>query len=118
MLWRIDPLLGKDLKTNNKNKCCLATDSKHVNDIWAIAGQLPITTIAKLLEAVFSVGSTPKLYNEDPRPAELNWDSWESAVEFRSYQLRDQCSVESWPVKRKLGGWCEMATSLAVDSSV
>jgi hypothetical protein len=29
-----------------------------------------MTTIEKLLEKVFSVGSVPKLYSEDPRPAE------------------------------------------------
>jgi hypothetical protein len=28
------------------------------------------TTIEELLKAVFSVGSVPKLYNEDSRPAE------------------------------------------------
>jgi hypothetical protein len=29
------------------------------------------TTIEELLKAMFSVGSAPRLYNEDPRPAEL-----------------------------------------------
>jgi hypothetical protein len=29
-----------------------------------------------LLEAVFSVGSTPRLYNEDTRPAELMIGDW------------------------------------------
>jgi hypothetical protein len=28
------------------------------------------TTIEKLFKAVFSLGSTPRLYNEDPKPAE------------------------------------------------
>jgi hypothetical protein len=49
--------------------CCLVTAGKHVNDIRAIARQAPIT-IEKMLEAVFSVGSAPRLYSEDPRPAE------------------------------------------------
>jgi hypothetical protein len=53
-----------------KNMRCLVTTGKLVNDIRAIAGQPHITTIEKLLEAVFSVGSAPKLYNENPRPAE------------------------------------------------
>jgi hypothetical protein len=48
---------------------CLATAEKHVNDIRAIARQPPIT-IEKLLEAVFSVGSAPRLYSENSRPAE------------------------------------------------
>jgi hypothetical protein len=42
---------------------------KHVNNICAIARQPPITAVVGLLEAVFSVGSTPRLYSEDPRPA-------------------------------------------------
>jgi hypothetical protein len=58
----------------------VATD-KHVNDIRAIR-QPPVTTIEKLLEAVYSVGSAPRLYSEDPRPAE--WVSWGLAVESSS----------------------------------
>jgi hypothetical protein len=54
-----------------RNMHCLVTVGKHVNSIRAIARQPPITTIGKLLKAVFSVGSAPRLYNEDPRPAEL-----------------------------------------------
>jgi hypothetical protein len=41
-----------------------------VNDIWAIARQLAIMTIEKLLEAVFSAGSARRLYSKGPRPAE------------------------------------------------
>jgi hypothetical protein len=48
----------------------LVTDGKHVNNIQAIAWQPPITKIQGLLEAVFSVGSVPRLYSEDPSPAE------------------------------------------------
>jgi hypothetical protein len=39
-------------------------------DIRAIARKTPIAIIKKLLEAVFSVGSAPRLYNEDSRPTE------------------------------------------------
>jgi hypothetical protein len=56
-----------------RNMRCLVTVDKHVNNIRAIARQPPLTTIEKLLEAVFSVGSTPRLYNEDPQ------DSWQSS---------------------------------------
>jgi hypothetical protein len=52
-----------------------------------------MTTIEGLLEVVFSVASTPRLYSEDPRAAEGS-------------------SAERQPVKRRLEGWCEMATSL------
>jgi hypothetical protein len=48
----------------------LVTAGKHVYDIRAVVRQPPITTVEKLLAAVFSVGSAPKLYSEDPRPAE------------------------------------------------
>jgi hypothetical protein len=34
------------------------------------------------METVFSVGSTPRLYNEDPKPAEIELrESLETAVE-------------------------------------
>jgi hypothetical protein len=36
---------------------CLVVVGKHVNDIWAVARQQPVTTIEKLLEAVFLLGS-------------------------------------------------------------
>jgi hypothetical protein len=58
---------------------------KHVNNIWAIARQLPITIVEGLLEAVFSVGSAPRLYSKDPRPAESS-------------------SVEVWQLNRTLQG--------------
>jgi hypothetical protein len=50
--------------------CCLVAAGKHVNDIQAVARQPPITTIEKLMEAVFTVGSILRLYSKDPRPAE------------------------------------------------
>jgi hypothetical protein len=51
---------------------CLVTAVKHVNNILAIARQPPIRTIEELLGAMFFVGSSPRLYNEDPRLAEMN----------------------------------------------
>jgi hypothetical protein len=52
--------------------CCLVTAGKHVNNIRAIVRQLPITTVEGLLEAMFSGGSTLRLYSEDPRLAECS----------------------------------------------
>jgi hypothetical protein len=49
---------------------CLVEACKHVNDIRDIARQPPITTIGKLLEVVFSVGSALRVYSKDPRPTE------------------------------------------------
>jgi hypothetical protein len=40
---------------------CLVVAGKHVNDIRGIARQPLITVAEKLLEAVFSVGSAPRL---------------------------------------------------------
>jgi hypothetical protein len=48
--------------------CCLVTASKHIINIQAITRQPPITAVEGLLEAVFSVGSAPRLCSEDPRP--------------------------------------------------
>jgi hypothetical protein len=48
----------------------LVVAGKHVNDIRTVVRQPPITTIEELLEAVFSVESAPRLFSEDPRPAE------------------------------------------------
>jgi hypothetical protein len=51
--------------------CFHATVIRHFrrNDIQSIARQPPMTTIEGLLEAVFSVGSAPRLYNEDKSQA-------------------------------------------------
>jgi bifunctional ADP-heptose synthase (sugar kinase/adenylyltransferase) len=75
--------------------CCLVTADEHVNNNRAIARQPPVTTLEGLLVAVFSVGSVPRLYSENPRPVECS-------------------SVQA--MKRRLGGWCEMAANLAVFS--
>jgi hypothetical protein len=52
-----------------------------------------MTTIEGLLEAVFFVGSVSRLYSG-------------TSDRLRSVQFEGQ------PVKRRLGGWCEMAASL------
>jgi hypothetical protein len=49
---------------------CLVTAGKHVNNIRDIGRQPSITTIEGLLEAAFSVGSDPRLYSEETRPAQ------------------------------------------------
>jgi hypothetical protein len=56
-----------------RNMRCWVTVGKHVNDIRTIARQPPITTIDKLLEAVFSVVSTPRIYSEDPRQCRASY---------------------------------------------
>jgi hypothetical protein len=50
-----------------------------------------MATVKGLLEVVFSDGSAMRLYSED---------------------LMQCSSVGSQPVKRRLGGWCEMVASL------
>jgi hypothetical protein len=55
MLWYIDPLLGKDLETNNETTAvAMHWCHKHAS-----------TTIELLLETVFSTFSMPRSYLED-----------------------------------------------------
>jgi hypothetical protein len=49
----------------------LVTRSRE-NDIQSLARQLPMTKTEGLLEAVFSVGSAPRLYNKDTSLAVVN----------------------------------------------
>jgi hypothetical protein len=49
-----------------RNMSCLVTAGEHAN-IRGIARQQRITTREELLETVFSVGSSPRPYNEDLR---------------------------------------------------
>jgi hypothetical protein len=58
-------------KNTRSNTRSLVTANKHVNNIRAIAWQPPITTEG-LLEAVFSTGPAPRLYDEDLKPAECS----------------------------------------------
>jgi hypothetical protein len=58
LLQRVVPLLCNDRRRNMR---CLVTADKHVNIIRAITRQPLLTTIEGLLEAVFSVGSAPRL---------------------------------------------------------
>jgi hypothetical protein len=63
-MQRVVPLLCKDLEKKN---ALLGNDSltrSRGNDIQYIASKRPMTTIG-LLEAVFSVGSAPRLCNKD-----------------------------------------------------
>jgi hypothetical protein len=54
---------------------CLVTGGKHVNGVRTMASQPPIT-IQELLEVMFSVVSAPRLYSENPRPAEWSEVKW------------------------------------------
>jgi hypothetical protein len=76
--------------TTRRKMLCLVTAGKHVNDIRAIARQPPTTTIEKLLKAVFSVGSSPRLYNENLRPAELISQSSGVVREFYMRRCEDR----------------------------
>jgi hypothetical protein len=67
---------------------------KHVNHIRAIARQQPITTIEGLLEAVFSVESAPRLYSEDPGPAEESIEGGQLSRALQWRRRRDGATVE------------------------
>jgi hypothetical protein len=104
----------------------LVAAAKHINDFRANARQPPITTIAKLLEAVFSVAPHPRLHSEDPRPADKSsileccptghcvTKETKDSLLLRSVTRKRP--VESQPVKRRLRGWCEMAANLGLVS--
>jgi hypothetical protein len=73
-----------------------------------------MTTVEGLSEDVFSVRPAPRLYNEDSRRAAVRVvsSSVESSGVTELVGERVQLSVKSQLVKRRLGDWCEMATSL------
>jgi hypothetical protein len=66
ILLCLDPFLGKDLETNNEYDVRPFLSNGSLNTP---------TTTEELLKAVFSVGSAPMLYNEDPRPTALMTES-------------------------------------------
>jgi hypothetical protein len=72
----------------------LVTVAKDINDIRDIAMHPPIKTIERLLEAVFSVGSTSRLYSEDPSPAE-----WKGRVPSRVEGVSNTSTVTLRVVK-------------------
>jgi hypothetical protein len=55
ILWRIDPLLGKDLETNNETTAVAMQRRR----------EQASTTVELLLETAFSAWSVPKSYLED-----------------------------------------------------
>jgi hypothetical protein len=65
------------------------------------------TTTGELLKAVFSVGSAQRLYNEDPRTAELSWksssgvDSWQLPIEGTN-KSSARAAVTRWTERGKL----------------
>jgi hypothetical protein len=52
-MWRIDPLLGKDLETNDMTAVAMQWRGNHAS------------TIELLLETVFSTRSVQRVYKED-----------------------------------------------------
>jgi hypothetical protein len=81
VMWRADPLLGQRPRNKQRdNSCCFVTAGKHVNDIRATARQPPISTIEEMLGAVFTVGSAPELYNEELRPAQLEFREFSCGI--------------------------------------
>jgi hypothetical protein len=55
ILWRIDPLLGKEVETNNETTAV----------VMQRRGILASTTIELLLETVFSIWSVPSYLEEN-----------------------------------------------------
>jgi hypothetical protein len=107
ILWHIDPFPGSDRETNNETTF---TTRQQINknrqpllgnglvNVPAATGTH--ATIEELLEMLFSTWPMLRCYNRD------------------SLERLVQCSVESWAVKRRLGGWHEMATSLGASQLI
>jgi hypothetical protein len=78
-------------RPRNKHRVQPLLCHRRINELPFLGnGSVNLTiTIEKLLEAVFSVGSTQSLYNEDPRPTkgitekQLAVDSWQLSVGMR-----------------------------------
>jgi hypothetical protein len=62
-MWCIQPLLGRDLE---KKRARPSIYNRRINK-RSFLGNRSVNTIEERLKAVFSVGSAPRLYNEDPR---------------------------------------------------
>jgi hypothetical protein len=110
------PLLGniRNIHTSNNRTSWLC------NQFLSNRSVNTSTTIRVWLETLFSILSVLSSYKEE--------FSWESAVEFRSSKWAVQLSEVTWsswlvrervqlpvecqPMRRRLRGWCEMASSL------
>jgi hypothetical protein len=58
-----------------------------------------------MIKAVFSAGSAPRLYNEDPRPPEKNGESCGLGVQLRSAREAEKTWRYSW-----VDSWQEFST--------
>jgi hypothetical protein len=102
ILWRTDSLLGKHLETNNETTAvAMQQRDKHAS-----------ATIELLLETVLG----------NPLLGTCNgWTATMETEEFSMWSvpkssLEDNLghSFENKPVNRRLGFWCEMASSLEI----
>jgi hypothetical protein len=101
VLWLIDPFLGSDHKTNNETTFAARQQILISKNRW------PLLPFGKHIPAAVDMHATlEELLEKSSMQSFLrcyNWDWLEQPV---------QCSVESQAVKRRLGGWCEMAAHL------
>jgi hypothetical protein len=90
-MWHVDPLLVNDCEISS---CTIAVAKQWICKQWPLvcSGRKRHATTEELLEAVFSVRSVPRLFNEGQLPLE---ESLETAV-------------------KRVGGWCKMAATLVV----
>jgi hypothetical protein len=70
VLWRVVPLPCNEREKEHVAKQRLGKHIPAETISRLIARLPPITTIERLLEAMFSVGSSLRLYSDDPRMAE------------------------------------------------
>jgi hypothetical protein len=66
-LWNIDPLLGNDRKINSKTTAIAMQQLRKYDTVLESLLGSGLQTLEVLLEAVFSVYSTPRLYYSTDR---------------------------------------------------
>jgi hypothetical protein len=100
-MWRTDPLLGKDLETNEYSLRYSVGEYKKTAVCKQRIGKYAPTTVSLLLEMVFSIRSVQSGYEEEIWG---NQCSWGLAVQINSArEATVELRVESPAVKKNVG---------------
>jgi hypothetical protein len=73
-------------------------------------------TVEDLLEAVFSVGSTPRLYSEDPGPLKSSVEGWQLSRALQGRLRRDGVIVELTVDKSSVVGYSPGSNDVSAGS--
>jgi hypothetical protein len=105
ILWHRDPFLSSDCKQQQQVNKQTPVSMQRLRYCWTIT-----------METVSSMWFMPRCYKQDSLKQwvscqQFSWVKWH---EVAGWWVREFSCQFSWsqPVKKRLGGWCEMATSL------